>query len=88
MNRNKEKLFNILVFYWEGWDEIETGFLQFYNVEFPYESMKKYNGCDVSLDMNGEITIWSDNEEIAELWKGFAVEIPEFLEEFKKKFEK
>ena len=88
MNRNEQKIFGITIFTWEGWDEIETGFLQFYNVQFPYESMKKCNGSDVSLDMNGEITICSDNEESAELWKGFAVEIPEFLEEFKKKFEK
>lgn len=88
MNRNEQKIFGITIFTWEDFDKIEIGFLQFYNVQFPYESMKKYNGSDVSLDMNGEITIYSDNEESAELWKGFAIEIPEFLEEFKKKFEK
>lgn len=88
MNRCEQKIFDITVFTWECWDELETGFLQFYDVEFPYESMKKYNGSDVSLDMNGEITIYSNDEESAELWKGFIIEIPEFLEELEKKFEK
>ena len=79
MERNKEKLFDIPLFYWESWDEIETGFLQFYNVEFLFESMKKYNGMDASLDMNGEIAITSSEGE--EVWKGFACAIPEFLQE-------
>lgn len=77
MERNTEKLFDIPLFYWKEWDEIETGFLQFYNVEFPFESMKKYNGMDASLDMNGEIAI--TNIEGKEVWKGFACAIPEFL---------
>lgn len=88
MNRIEQKFFDIIVFSWESWDEIETGFLQFYNVKFPYESMKKYNGSDVSLDMNGEMSITSTDEECKELWKGFAVEIPEFLKEINKKFKK
>lgn len=79
MERNTEELFDIPLFYWEAWDEIETGFLQFYNVEFPFESMKKYNGMDASLDMNGEIAI--TNSEGEEVWKGFACAIPEFLQE-------
>ena len=78
MERNTEKLFDIPLFYWEEWGEIETGFLQFYNVNFSFESMKKYNGMDASLDMNGEITI--TNSEGEEVWKGFACEIPEFLQ--------
>ena len=79
MERNVEKLFDITLFYWKEWDEIETGFLQFYHVEFPFESMKKYNGMDASLDMNGEIAI--TNTEGEEVWKGFACAIPEFLRE-------
>ena len=79
MERNTEKLFDIPLFYWGQWDEIETGFLQFYSVEFPFESMKKYNGMDASLDMNGEIAITDSNGE--EVWKGFACAIPEFRRE-------
>ena len=67
MERNTEKLFDIPLFYWEKWNEIDTGFLQFYNVEFPFESMKKYNGMDASLDMNGEIAITDSKGE--EVWK-------------------
>lgn len=51
-------------------------------MEFPFESMKKYNGLDVSLNMNGEMSITSNDEEV---WKGFSIDIPEFLEEMKKK---
>ena len=79
MGKNTEKLFDIPLFYWEEWDEIETGFLQFYNVEFLFESMKKYNGMDASLDMNGEIAI--TDEDGNEIWKGFACAIPEFRSE-------
>lgn len=79
MEKIVQKLFDIPLFYWEGWDEIETGFLQFYNVEFMFESMKKYNGMDASLDMNGEITI-TDNEG-NKVWNGFAYAIPEFRRE-------
>lgn len=78
MERNVQRLFDIPLFYWEEWDEIETGFLQFYNVNFLFSSMEKYNGMDVSLDMNGELAITdSDGNEV---WKGFACEIPEFLQ--------
>lgn len=85
MERNTEKLFDIPLFYWEGWDEIETGFLQFYNVEFPFKSMKQYNGMDVSLNMNGEITV--TNSEGKEAWRGFACAIPEFMREVNSKYE-
>lgn len=79
MEKCVEKLFDIPLFYWEEWDEIETEFLQFYNVEFLFESMKKYNGMDASLDRNGEIAITDSEGE--EVWKGFACEIQEFLQE-------
>lgn len=79
MGRNTKKLFGIPLFYWEEWDEIDTGFLQFNNVEFLFDSMKKYNGMDASLDMNGEIAITDNNGD--EVWKGFACAIPEFRRE-------
>ena len=84
-NRTEEKLFDITLFTWEEWDELETGFLQFYNIEFPFESMKKYNGMDASMDMNGDIAI-TNNEDGEEIWRGFACEIPEFMSEMMKKF--
>lgn len=84
MERNTEKLFDIPLFYWEGWDEIETGFLQFYNVEFPFESMKKYNGMDAALDMNGELSITDSKGK--EVWKGFVCTIPEFMKDISLKY--
>lgn len=84
MKRKAEKIFDIPLFYWEGWDEIETGFLQFYNVEFPFESMKKYNGMDASLDMSGEIVITDSEGE--EVWKGFACIIPEFVKKLNARY--
>ena len=79
MERNVQKLFDIPLFYWEEWDEIETSFLQFYNVNFLFSSMEKYNGMDVSLDMNGELAITDSSGD--EVWKGFACAIPEFRRE-------
>lgn len=81
-----QKLFGIELFKWKEWDEIETGFLQFHNVEFPYESMKKYNGMDVALNMDGEIMITNDLPDGLEgVWSGYAYEIPEFMDELNKK---
>lgn len=53
--------------------------LRFYNVEFPFQSMQKYDGKDVSLNLNGDIIIYDivgDKQKI--LWKGFAFDIPEY----------
>lgn len=78
----KKKFLILLFFYGKIGMKLIRGFLQFYNVEFPFESMKKYNWLDVSLNMNGEMLITSTDEEV---WNGFAIDIPEFLEEMKKK---
>lgn len=80
---NEEKLFDIVLFYWDEWDEIDLYCLQFYNVQFPFESMKKYNGMDVSLDRNGELKIYDGDEEV---WKGFVFQIPEFMHALEEKY--
>lgn len=79
----QETLFDIPIFAWEEWDMIDTISLQFYNVEFSFESMKQYNECNCTLDMNGKLTIWNEDE-IS--WEGFVCEIPEFMEELNKKY--
>lgn len=81
---NEQKMFGVVIFTWDGWDEIETGCLQYYTVSFPFESMKKYNGMDASLDMEGELSITEKNGECKEVWKGFVSDIPEFMEAIKK----
>ena len=93
VKRFQQKLFNIPIFTWEDWDGYDTDSLIFYNVEFPFESMKQYNGCDCSLELNGKLTISKLGEEISKdfyrteiVWKGFVCEIPEFMEELNKKY--
>lgn len=91
--KNQETLFDIPIFSWEEWDMIDTDTLQFYNVDFPYKSMKQYNGCDCSLDLNGKLTITKLGKEISKdyyeteiVWRGFVCKIPEFMEELNKKY--
>lgn len=91
--RMQETLFDIPIFTWTEWDDIDISELQFYNVEFPFESMKKYNGCDCSLDSNGRLTITRQGKEISKdlydtevVWEGFVCEIPEFLEIINKRY--
>lgn len=81
---NEQKMFGVVIFTWEEWGEIETGWLQFYTVNFPFESMKKYNDMDASLDMDGELCITEKDGECEEVWKGYVSEIPEFMAAIRK----
>lgn len=91
--RYEEKLFDIPIFTWEEWDIIFNDTFQFYNIEFLFDSMKQYNGCDCSLDRNGKLYITRSGEQIGndlykteEVWEGFVCQIPEFIEELNKKY--
>lgn len=84
----EQKLFGIVIFTWEEWDDIDSECAQFYNVNFPFESMKKYNGMDASLDMNGELSVTEKSGECKEVWKGYVCEIPEFMRAVMAKFDK
>lgn len=57
---------DIPVFTWEEWDEVDTAYLQFYNVEFLLDDLKKYNkeGLVVSVNMNWDITIYEEDNVI------------------------
>lgn len=81
----EQKIFGIVIFTWDDWGKIEPGCLQFYNVQFPFESMKKYNGMDACLDMDGELFITEKDGECKEVWKGFVSEIPEFMSKLSNK---
>lgn len=92
-NRYEEKLFDIPIFTWEEWDIVFDDTYKFYNIEFQFNSMKQYNGCDCSLDRNGELCVTKLGKQIShdcfeteEVWKGFVCQIPEFLEELNKKY--
>lgn len=91
--RTQETFFDIPIFTWEDWDYIADDTIQFYNIEFQFESMKQYNGCDCSLNFNGRLEITKLGEEISEnfykteiVWEGFVCEIPEFMEQLNKKY--
>lgn len=81
--RHMEKLFEIDIFSWGGWDQADDFVLNFYEVEFPFESMKKFNGKTVSLyhshDESGMLEVWSEDGKEIE-WSGYLIEIPEFRE--------
>lgn len=70
------------LFKWESWDEVDTGTLQFYGVEFCIDYLKKYNGMCVVLSMEGQLDIFSEDESgnSVQEWSGFVTKIPGFLE--------
>lgn len=74
---NEQKLFGIVIFSWKEWDEIDTNCSQFYNVEFPFESMNRYNGMDTSFSDEGELSITDKSGNI--VWEGYVCQIPEFM---------
>lgn len=86
MERARQELFGLLIFTWDNFDIIDADLIQFYNIEFPYDSMKKYNGMDASLDMDGKLSITTREGECEEVWKGYVCAIPEFMERVKAKF--
>ena len=67
------------LFTWKEWDDIDVGHLQFYNVEFCIDSMKKYNGMSVYLNLEGKLEIYDKDNNIK--WAGWVIDIPGFLEE-------
>lgn len=85
MVRNVEKLFDIELFSWKDWDAVFEDDYQFYNVDFFFRSLKEYNGKTVTLNRNGYLEIYDDDEDGTIIWKGFVYEIPEFMDELNKK---
>ena len=81
---NEQKLFGIVIFSWEEWDEIDTECSQFYDVKFPFESMDRYNGMDASFSSEGEISVTDKAGNI--VWEGYACQIPEFMSRIKAEF--
>lgn len=80
------RVFDIVIFEWDYWNEVDTGIHQCYGIEFPYESMKKFNGMNATLDLNGRMTVFGEN--VDKQWEGFVAEILEFYAEMCKKFKK
>lgn len=66
---------DMLQFYW---DEIDNDMFQFYNVNFPFESMKRFNGMDITFQLEGTLQIFNEDGKV--LWEGFPTQIEEFRE--------
>ena len=80
--RQEQKFCDVTIFTWEEWDDVGTGILQFYNVEFPFDSMKKYNGMTAVFSLEGQLTLFDENDnEIIDIW---IMDIPELKEIFLK----
>ena len=79
--RNTQKFCGKDLFTWDEWDEIDTGELQFYNVEFCIDSMKEFNGMTAVLTIEGQLDIFAEDEsgKQIEKWSGFVTDIPGFL---------
>lgn len=77
MNRSQQKFLGQLLFTYDGWDDLEIGYLQFYDVEFPFTSMKRYDANTVTLQIDGTMEIYNDVDEHA-VWTGFPTDIEEW----------
>ena len=75
----KQEFCGITIFTYELFDEGELGEIQFYNVHFPFKSMEKYNGTTVVFGINGQLTLFDDenDNEIDDMW---VTDIPEVRE--------
>ena len=47
------------VFYYDGFDVIDAGCVQFKDVDFVADHMIKYNGGFCTVDVNGNVAIYS-----------------------------
>ena len=69
IERYEQNFCGVTIFTWEEWDDVGTGVLQYYNVQFPFESMKKYNGTTAVFSLEGQLTLFDENDnEIIDIW--------------------
>lgn len=73
-----ETFCGVRLFKWKECDVNDTDELQFYDVEFCADSMKKYNGSTVVRYMDGKMEIW--NNDTGEIdWNGYVTDIYEVM---------
>ena len=76
MEREEQEFLGIVLFTYEDLEQVDTDEMQYYDIEFPFESMKKYNGRHVNLYFEGWMEIINDTGKI--LWEGYPIDIEEF----------
>lgn len=95
MGRHTQSVMGVPLFTWDGWDIVEEGCLQFYNVKFLVDDLKQYNTPEdkietneqttSSLSIDGELEVYiAENQE--PVFKGFVVELPSFLQKVSEKY--
>lgn len=76
MDKSIETFCDIPIFEYDGWDEIDVAYLQFYKVNWLLESMKKFNGRGVARTLNGALEIDEKSDyEIEEEITSFSINI-------------
>lgn len=64
MEKVEQTFLGKVLFTFDGWDEIDVAFLQFYNVQFPFKSMEEYNGMTVTLQLDGTMEIYDKDAKL------------------------
>ena len=77
-----EKLLNVELFDWDDWDDYSEDIFQYYGVKWKFESLRKYDGRTITLNRNGDVEIYDENDGNVE--KSFNLsQLKEFIDKLK-----
>ena len=77
MSMTSEKLFNIVIFQWKDWYEINSDVCKYYGVQWELKELENYNDRIIIVDRNWNITILKEDERNTDR-KFNLIEIQEF----------
>ena len=77
-----EKLLNVELFDWNDWDDCSEDTFQYYEVKWKFESLRKYDGRTITLNRNGDVEIYDEND--CNVEKSFNLsQLKEFIDKLK-----
>ena len=77
-----EKLLNVELFDWNDWDDCSEDTFQYYEVKWKFESLRKYDGRTITLNRNGDVEIYDEND--CNVEKSFnLIQLEEFIDKLK-----
>ena len=77
-----EKLLNVELFDWNDWDDCSEDTFQYYEVKWKFESLRKYDGRKITLNRNGDVEIYDEND--CNVEKSFNLsQLKEFIDKLK-----
>lgn len=56
------KFLNVELFNFEGWDDVDEEVIQYYGVHWNLDSLKQYNNRTITLNRNGDIQIYKEDD--------------------------